>query len=224
MEDGIFEILDTTPDTIYIEDGVWVILIDWSTKKSSRNIIQKAGSKLQIFWVIEKNFEHNIEVKVEWKGTESNINYFFFSKEQDKLNASVFSNIQASDNKTDIQIVSIAWDGWEIDLNWGIKIWKWLQKVEWKISEENIFLWTMGKIRWIPSLLVESNDVKASHSAKTHRVEEQVIHYLRSRWIPKEEAKIMLIEWIIRKLFSTLQSCDTVNYMKLVDKSLKYIS
>ncbi|MDR1945111.1 MAG: SufD family Fe-S cluster assembly protein [Candidatus Peribacteria bacterium] len=53
-----------------------------------------------------------------------------------------------------------------------------------------------------PKLLVESNDVKASHSCKVERINNNKIFYLKSRGINENEAIKLLLEANIKSLFS----------------------
>ncbi|OIO26435.1 hypothetical protein AUJ14_01940 [Candidatus Micrarchaeota archaeon CG1_02_55_22] len=46
----------------------------------------------------------------------------------------------------------------------------------------------------IPSLLIDNNDVHASHGATTSRLDENALFYLRSRGLPRSEAERLVVE------------------------------
>lgn len=58
-----------------------------------------------------------------------------------------------------------------------------------------------AKVEAIPSLMVDENDVVASHAASSAPIDENMVFYLMSRGIPKEDAQKM----IVRGVFETLK-------------------
>jgi Fe-S cluster assembly scaffold protein SufB len=58
-----------------------------------------------------------------------------------------------------------------------------------------------AKVEAIPSLMVDENDVVASHAASSSPIDENMVFYLMSRGIPKEDAQKM----IVRGVFETLK-------------------
>ncbi|MDR1987273.1 MAG: SufD family Fe-S cluster assembly protein [Candidatus Peribacteria bacterium] len=52
-----------------------------------------------------------------------------------------------------------------------------------------------------PKLLIESNDVKASHSCKVERINKEKMFYLKSRGISENEVVKLLLEANIKSLF-----------------------
>lgn len=139
------------------------------------------------------------------------------------LKAKIYSKIISSNTKSDIKILSLVWNDWFIDLDWIIEIWENINWVDWNLSEENLFLWNTWKIKWIPTLLVRSDDVKASHSCKMERISDEKLFYLRSRWIWRQNALVMMIEAKIKSLFSCLFMFDNTFYKELVEKILKKV-
>jgi len=58
-----------------------------------------------------------------------------------------------------------------------------------------------AKVDAIPSLMVDENDVVASHAASSSPIDDNMVFYLMSRGIPKEDAQNM----IVRGVFETLK-------------------
>ncbi|MGC9771048.1 SufB/SufD family protein [Fervidobacterium islandicum] len=58
-----------------------------------------------------------------------------------------------------------------------------------------------AKVEAIPSLMVDENDVVASHAASSSPIDENMVFYLMSRGIPREDAQKM----IVRGVFETLK-------------------
>lgn len=56
-------------------------------------------------------------------------------------------------------------------------------------------------MRGLPTLLVHSNDVKASHACNMERISDDKLFYLRSRGLPREDATVLMLESYIAKIF-----------------------
>ena len=98
-----------------------------------------------------------------------------------------------------------------------------IEKINWNLLEENLFLGNKWRVKAVPTLLVKSNDVKASHSCKMERISDEKLFYLRSRWIWRQNALVMMIEAKIKSLFSCLFMFDNTFYKELVEKILKKV-
>lgn len=110
-----------------------------------------------------------------------------------------------------------------IDLDGVVDIVKNVEKVEGYLSEENIFLGSSGKVRGLPTLLVHSDDVKASHGCNMERIPDEKLFYLRSRGLPKEDATVLMLESYIYKIFGELESVDENLYTELKENILERV-
>jgi len=151
------------------------------------------------------------------------IRYLIYSDHPEENKIKIRSEISWNNNSSDVKILSIVWENWNINLDWIVKIWENIKGVKWKLIEENIFLWEKWKIRWIPSLIVESNDVEASHACKIEKISDEQLFYLRSRWIWKDNALSMIISAKIFDLFKCLNMINKEFYEELIDNILKRI-
>ena len=73
-------------------------------------------------------------------------------------------------------------------------------------------------MKWIPTLLVRSDDVEASHSCKIEKISEKNLFYLKSRWIDEKDAHILLLEANVKSIFSCLSMIDNIFYESLINK------
>lgn len=60
----------------------------------------------------------------------------------------------------------------------------------------------------MPKLIIETDDVQVSHGASVSSVDEDQIYYMQSRGIPREEARLMLIEGFLDDALSDMKSED----------------
>jgi len=79
-------------------------------------------------------------------------------------------------------------------------------------------LWESWKIKWIPTLLVRSDDVEASHACKIEKISNDKLFYLKSRWVEEKSALMLLLEANIKSIFSCLSMLDNDFYTNLILK------
>ena len=147
---------------------------------------------------------------------ESIVRMLLLATQDEKLKTNIYSTLSHSHTVTNIHILSLVGESGTIELNGTVQIDANITKVKWHILEENIFLGSKGNIRWIPSLLVHSDDVEAGHAARIERVSDEKLYYLRSRGIPKDDAIVMMIESSVAGLFEGLES----QYRKIIQQQV----
>jgi len=73
------------------------------------------------------------------------------------------------------------------------------------LDMENIFLWDEWSVQSVPTLLVRSDDIEASHSSTTHSIDDEHLFYLGSRGLEKVEAKFLLTQSYFSKTFDGIK-------------------
>ena len=202
---------------IHLADGVEVLIYD------EGNILETVT-----FWVGAKivycgYFSQEDILKKHFliNGSENRCEiYALLSSRGEKIKAQVYGELASSHSYLDMHIVSFVSDSWDIDLDGAVEITGWIEKVEWYLSEENIFLWSTGKVRGIPTLKVHSNDVKAAHACNMQRIPDETLYYLRSRGLPKDDATVLLLQSYSAKIFWNIREKDEDMYNELEEKIL----
>lgn len=192
-------------EIIYINPNEDVVIFD--NDNTIKQIILLENSKLRYFSDFNKEEEYNKHILLEWENSKCELNSFIFSK-SNKVKVTILWEVISSNSEIDMKILSFIWEKWFIDLDWVVKIWKNLKKVKWFLKENNVFLSSTWKIKWIPKLFVASNDVEASHSCSIEKVKDDDIFYLRSRWIEKEKAVNMILRDYLSSNFHSLWSIN----------------
>ncbi len=216
-----YKLSEFTTNEINIEDNLIVAIFD--DLNENLNIEIWENSRLEFYSIIENTDDLNINFLQKKESSILQVRCLLLSKDSNKIKTRIYSELWASKTKSDIQIISIIWNNWEVDLDWIIQINENIEKVDWNLNEENLFLGNSWKVNWIPTLLVRSDDVKASHACKMERISDDKLFYLRSRWVGKENALSMMIEAKIKGLFSCISMLDNEFYEKLLDNILKKI-
>lgn len=215
-EAWFYKLSEIWENIIEIEKNISVILFDeW---KISRNIFIWENSEIYICWFLEKKDNYSIKIIQKEENSKVFVNYLLFSKNDDELKANIHSKIESNFSESNLNIVSLVSEKWKIDLDWILEFEKGFKKMSWKLEEENIFLWEKWKVNAIPTLLVKSNDLKASHSCKIYKISDDKLFYLRSRWIEEKKAISFLIKAKIETIFWKIKDYDNDFYIKICKK------
>jgi len=196
----------------------WLKIIALDNWKTSKEIIVWKDVDLKICWFLEKEENYEIIFRQIWEKSNLEVNYLNLAKNSEKIKAKVHSKIESNFSQSDVFVSSICWDNWEVDLDWIIELAPNFRKMAWHLTEENIFLWDKGRVRWIPALLVKSNEVEASHACKIEKISEEDLFYLRSRWIDKQNASFILVESKVKNIFKNMENEEIYPY--LIEKIL----
>ena len=196
----------------------WLKIIALDNWKTSKEIIVWKDVHLKICWFLEKEENYEIVFRQIWEKSNLEVNYLNLAKNSEKIKAKIHSKIESNFSQSDVFVSSICWDNWEVDLDWIIELAPNFRKMAWHLTEENIFLWDKGRVRWIPALLVKSNEVEASHACKIEKISEEDLFYLRSRWIDKQNASFILVESKVKNIFKNMENEEI--YPDLIEKIL----
>ncbi|MDP2090246.1 MAG: SufD family Fe-S cluster assembly protein [Candidatus Gracilibacteria bacterium] len=219
---------------INIDDNVFAIFFDdlfltnslLDSVNYSSNIEIELGksSKLEFYGVLNgKEIESNIKILQDNQYSELKVRYIILSKNLEKIKSKFYSEIGASNTKSDIHIISIVGKDGLVDLDGIIQINNGIVKVNANLLEENIFLGDGGKVKGIPTLLVRSNDVNASHACRIEKISDEKLFYLRSRGIDRENALFMMIDSYISNMFICLSMVDNIFYKEIFENIIKKI-
>jgi Fe-S cluster assembly protein SufD len=78
------------------------------------------------------------------------------------------------------------------------------QQTDSYLKSDNLILSDKARIDAIPGLVIDANDVRASHGATVGRVDEDHIFYLQSRGIPRAAAVRMVVEGFFTSVFDRM--------------------
>ena len=202
--------------SLILDQGGVVTVFDqtYTEVELTRTVFIKNNTQLEWYGVMTGGAHYRLHFVTEsWK---SLVHIVFLSHNHKMVQCTVHSTLSQSHTVSDIHLLSLVGDDGIIDLNGTVEIISWIEKVSGHILEENIFLWTRWQIRGIPSLLVHSDDVEAGHAARIERISDEKLYYLRARWVPRDDAVIMMIQSAIYWLFSGLDRVQRENILSQV--------
>jgi Fe-S cluster assembly scaffold protein SufB len=218
-ENKLYTLTDIEAE-LHIADGVSVMIYDEANLLTKVTFGNWASLKYFGYFESESFFDKHFLIN----GVDSRceVNALLSSK-WEQIKAKMDGELAASRTYLNMNIVSFVSDGWVIDLDGIVNIVEGVEKVEWYLVEENIFLWKSGKVRGLPTLLVHSNDVKASHACNMEQISDDKLFYLRSRGLPREDATVLMLESYIAKIFGDLEENHTEIYTDVKNRILERI-
>lgn len=190
-----------------------VIVIDDS--ENNVNITLKNNANAKIFGLIS-GWEKNVQINQD-KTSKTKVNYII-SPKSEEVKSQIQTDLNWDEAETEVNIVTLSNSSLLASVDGIINIPKWVKKVKWHLKQENLMLDEKSKIRWIPRLMVASNDIEASHAMKVEKIDENRLFYLTSRWIDKKTAENMVKESYINKILDGLPKAI---FEKLKDEALK---
>ncbi len=205
---------------MHIADGVSVMIYD--TEDVLKKLTFGKWSSLQYFGYFETQNSFDKHFLINGIDARCEV-YALLSSRGEEITAKINGKLAASWAFLDMNIVSFVSDNGVIDLDGIVHITEWIEKVEGYLVEENIFIGQTWKVRWLPTLLVHSDDVKAAHACNMERISDDKLFYLRSRGLPREDATILMLESYIAKTFWKLEEVEETLYTELKERILERI-
>lgn len=205
---------------VHIADGVSAQIYDEAD--TLEQVTFWKGASLKYFGYFEKESVFNKHFLINGGDNRCEI-FSLLSSRGEKITAKINGELASSGSFLDMHIVSFVSDNGLIDLDGIVHITEWIEKVEWYLEEENIFLWSSGKVRGLPTLLVHSDDVKAAHACNMEKISDDKLFYLRARGLPKEDATVLMLESYIAKIFGELEQQHEELFMSVKERILERV-
>lgn len=217
-----YKLSEITDSEIIIDKWIVASFYDDWNKKIDISLLE--NSRVDFFGYYNNQWDYQINFIQEEENSNLKVKCLLTSNNIELLKSKIYSKISSDNSSSNVKIISIVSDNWNIDLDWIIEIDSGIKKVKANLVEENIFLWNKWKVKGVPTLLVRSDDVEASHACRIERISDDKLFYLRSRWILKENALSLIIEANIKSIFSCIIMLDNEFYENLYSKILSEIN
>lgn len=219
-KNGFYKLSEIQESKIEINDWLDVCIFDDTEKNIDIEVWKNSKLKYFAFYDNSWDFSKNIVSKKD--NSDIIINTLYLVKDI-KLRSKIYWWIFANNCKMYLNLLSFAMSNWDLEVDGIFEIWKSLDNNKWFLDEENIFIWDNAKIKALPKLFVESNDIEAGHACKMERISDEKLFYLRSRWVEKKNALTIMVEAKIKSLFSNLEIIDKSFYDNFIEQTLEKI-
>ncbi len=197
-----------------ISIGEWLEVFIYDETKVHPSISIGTDAKLHYISFFQHEWSYNTHIKCVWENSELILNSLIYSQDN-KINTQIMGEASSDNTRLTMNIIALAAENGDIRVDGNLKINSALKSVFGRLDEQNIFLWTTGKLSWLPTLLVESNDIDASHGCKMEKISDDELFYLRSRWVDKQNALQMMLEAKIQTLLQDLEESYTNEYEEI---------
>jgi len=177
----------------------------WNDSKYDIHISE--SGEYDICFVLD-DCDVDIKLDSEVEGVKVNLLCINTSKDDRKVKVNLDAELTKNNVEYHVNILSIAWNKADIDVQWGITIPVWVSAVWWFLMEKTLLLSKDNKVNLLPKLDVRSSDVRASHGANIYSIDESELFYLMSKWISLDVWKKLYVQWYVRDMMSRLVSLD----------------
>ena len=175
----------------------------------SKSFLVSKNTKFNYLSLVE-NSNFDIEIQTEWELIEWNIFLICFWKW--KVINKVQANINNSENKINIFILSLLQDDNYVDIDWDIKVDKNVSNSQWHLMEKNIILWKRVKAKMSPKLDVYSQNVQAIHWVSIDKIDPEKKFYIESRGLSKRQSLELCIHGYIQYILEFFDITDLEKY------------
>lgn len=164
--------------------------------------------------------------KLTFEFKEENATLYFLAimigKNKEKFPFETISIHKNRNTRAYYTVRSALFDESEVNYKGNIKIEKTSHSTNCYLSHHTLMLSKKTKVNTIPCLEIESDDVKAGHSATIGKIDDELAFYLESRGLDKKSAKILLIKNFLESDLKHIPNEKTQkSLIEKIEKSLK---
>ncbi len=156
----------------------------------------QANSKLIFVALLPKGFPEKRKLCFNFQGSHSELTCIILTigTNDDQFDLETVSDHGVSNTKAHYYLRSLLFDQSRVNYEGKLLIKKGGTQTDTYLAHHSLLLSPNAKVRTIPSLEIEANEVKAGHAATIGRVDDEMLFYLESRGIEKKEAIRLLIK------------------------------
>ena len=175
------------------------------------NIHFKKNSSANIFAIIKDGWTKEKKLNFYFEGQNSKLTFIciFIGTKKEKFIFQTNSYHDSKHTQAHYYINSLLQDKSSIDYQGNIIIRPGAQNTDTYLSHNTLLLSDYAKAQTTPSLEIEANKIKASHSATIGKIDEELLFYLKSKGIKEKNAKQLLVKAFLMKDIKKLNNKST---------------
>jgi Fe-S cluster assembly protein SufD len=143
-----------------------------------------------------------LECALNGRGSDADLNGLYFARERQHMDIRTVQRHRSDHADSRAFYKGAVRDGARTIYQGLIDVSPHAAKTDAYLTNKNLILNDGARADSIPSLKIDTNDVKCSHGSTTGRIDEQEAFYLMSRGYSKTEAETMLIQGYFEELLS----------------------
>ena len=201
---GDYRLDASAPADLTVADGARVRFFEDAAAPAARTVSLGSGASCEWYVLATSPADWSLTSSQEGEGSRLSVRLLLAARAGGELKARVLARVGGDRNRADVKALSLAGTGARVNLDATAHVLPGAHKAEGYVHQENVFLDETGTVRGVPGLRVESDDVQAGHSARTQRLDDARVFYLRSRGIPKDDARAMMLRDAAHALLADL--------------------
>lgn len=143
----------------------------------------------------------------------------------DSLDLWIISEIIGDNAKSNLDILALANDNMQISVEGVAKVASPYRQVFTRVDQTNILIWKGSRVRWVPKLEINTDDIEGGHSCRIHRLGGESLFYLTSRGLSEKNAETLLLNSEILRHLKTIEPSERENtcheiHMRLAWKNI----
>jgi Fe-S cluster assembly protein SufD len=187
---------------LIVKDGAnlrFVNLQDWGQSMFEFSHQRaRVGNDGQLDWItgqmggrLVKAF---MEIELDGKGSWGRMSGLYFPAGQQFMDLDTQQNHNAAHTTSDLLFKGVLRDASRSVWQGMIKAMPGAQKTDGFQSNRNMLLSPQARADSIPGLEIQADDVRCTHASATGQIEEELLYYLMSRGIPRNEAEKLVVD------------------------------
>ncbi len=202
-------ILDDQKDNkiqIQAEDdsGIKLFILNSSAPSITARLKNNVELEINFASLYQKNSKHEIKVTCLGNNSKTIINTVFLTKTNEQQDLKISNIFEGQNNTGSITINGILEDQTRCSLEGRVVIKNTAIKTESNLHEKILLLGEKSVCNAKPILQIDTDDVKANHSASTGRISQEDLFYMRSRGLSEQEAEKLIKQGLLLAPFSHL--------------------
>ena len=143
----------------------------------------------------------------------------------DNTDIQIISEIVGDNTKSNLNILALATNSTVISVEGVAKVASPYRQVFTRVDQTNILIWKGSRVRWVPRLEINTDDIEGGHSCRIHRLGGESLFYLTSRGLSEKNAETLLLNSEILRHLKTIEPSERENtcheiHMRLAWKNL----
>lgn len=181
------------PSEIIIPEGSDQLL--YCSAISAGSVSLREGAKLTVVFVGSKGWPTNQKLVFNLEGRNTDLTFlgFIVGLDKESFAFETISNHIAQQTKAHYYLRAAMFGASNVDYQGKLIIQKNAQLADTYLAHHTLLLSDESRARTIPALEIEADDVKAGHAATIGKVDKDLMFYLLSRGISREQAEELLI-------------------------------
>ena len=208
---------------LQLEEQSTVTIVDeLSDNTNNQEISVPAWCTLNYFFLSHKT-SSSITITTTGEWADVRVYWLLVWTDNQCIDVTITSKLASSHSSATMHIVSLLGDCADVNVDAWVVMPQWLEKLSWHLLEENVIVGKQIKIHTLPRLDVQSNDVRASHGAKVHRLDPIKLFYLTAKWMSTSTARQLMIDSYVQQMIDQLPITDKQKH-QLEDTKQSFIS